>query len=263
VLPKKDAQAVVALMSELEQSLDKVVADVNTLKSEIAQSTIEAYDKVHKETTAANETYENMMHELTRLRKQGLQLDPIITQMLDRITQLLDNITSRDFFFSLNQIESEIKKLQCNLSEDVGTAVDEKLYTFYTNANDFTHNVQNAVQKATEQMNTDQEQRVEKFGESIDKLLDAKTKQFEKHIRRIEFTEDTLRNWKWWVYGIVAVAVLWAAAFIGVGIKSWANESSAKEELKECREDAYYWQMFRYANPKTAAKFQKELKGNK
>lgn len=258
VLPKKDAQAVVALMSELEQSLDKVVADVNTLKTEITQSTIEAYDKVHKETTAVSETYENMMYELTKLRKQGLQLDPIITQMLDRIAQLLDNITSRDFFFSLNQIESEIKSLQSNVSRDVGKAIEEKLRNFYMNANNFTSNVETAVQKATEQMSTDQEQRVAKFGESVDALLDAKTKHFEKHVRRIEFTEDTLRNWKWWVYGIVTAAVLWAAAFIGVGVKSWLEERNAKKELQEYREDAYYWRMFRNANPKTAAKFQKE-----
>ena len=248
-------------MSELEQSLDKVVADVNTLKTEITQSTIEAYDKVHEETTAAVTTYESMMSELANLRKNGLRLDPIVTKSIDKIIDLLANITSNDFFYSLRKIESDIKALQCNLSEDVGTAVDEKLYTFYSNANDFTHNVKSAVQKATEQMNTDQEQRVEKFGESIDKLLDAKTKQFEKHIRRIEFTEDTLRNWKWWVYGIIAFGVLWAAAFIGVGAKSWIEAANAKEELKECREDAYYWQMFRYANPKTAAKFQKEMKG--
>ena len=258
MLPKKDAQAVVALMSELEQSLDKVVADVNTLKTEITQSTIDAYDKVHKETTAAVASYRSMMSELTQLREKGLQLDPIITRAINNIIDLLSHITSDDFFYSLRKIESDIKALQCNLSEDVGTAVEGKLRNFYTNANNFTNNVETAVQKATEQMNTDQEQRVEKFGESIDKLLDAKTKQFEKHIRRIEFTEDTLRNWKWWVYGIITAVVLWAAAFVGVGIKSWIEESNAKKELKEYREDAYYWRMFRNANPKTAAKFQKE-----
>lgn len=276
VLNKKQGEAVIWQVGELDKKFNSVLANIDTLQSKVQQACNLALDDVKREQIKLMETYTQLMSQINDLKKNGLKIDNETNETLNDINKTIKHLTTneflrdlynatwqeaednKDFISRVQSVEQAIRQARQGLYDDVSNAVDAHLQDFYQNAENFTNNVKDSVTKATAQMDADRDEQVNKMSEAMDKLISAKVQRLESRVTHILQTEEMLRDWKLWVKTIIAAVTMVGFSLIILSVSKCSDASTAQKQLQQYQQDANYWRTFRAKNPKSSAKFEKE-----